>query len=72
MELSKTFTDSKTIANAEYHSSVEILTITYITGKAYEYYGVTETVWLCLLEADSIGQFVNNEIKGKYEYKLIN
>lgn len=71
-ETSKKFTDSKTISEAVYFPSESELLITFKTGKQYMYYKVPKEIWTGMMNAESIGKFVNDNIKGTYQYKLIN
>jgi hypothetical protein len=38
-------------------------------GKKYNYYDVPVELWNEALAAESIGRFMNEKIKGKFEYK---
>lgn len=48
------------------------MTIKYVTGATYDYDGVPLSVWNEALDAESIGSFVNNNIKGIFDYKKVN
>ena len=41
------------------------------SGRAYVYYGVPPAVYASLMAADSIGRFVNAEIKGTYDFRRL-
>ena len=41
------------------------------SGHAYVYRGVPETVYQSLMGAESKGRFVNERIKGAYEYRRL-
>lgn len=66
-----TFENSSQIKTIRYFADDHRLEIYFVTGKVYEYYKVPESVYEGALTADSIGKYVNTNIKGKYEYKLI-
>jgi len=69
----KVFIDSKTISAIRYNDKKEILTITFVTKKTYDYAKVPRHVFDAMLEEkESIGSFVNKYIKGVYPYKLAN
>lgn len=72
MQTEKTFTDSKTISIIKYDTKTKVLTITYVTNKTYDYANVSSSMWEYMLKAESIGKFVNENIKGHYQYKLVN
>lgn len=72
IQTEKTFTDSKTISTIKYEQKTKVLTITYTTQKTYDYAKVPEQIWSGCLVAESIGKFVNEHIKGQYQYKLVN
>ena len=72
MQLEKTFTDSRTVSELRYNPDTKVLSITFVTGKTYDYSDVPERVVDQAMSAESIGSFVNNNIKGEYKYKLVN
>lgn len=45
------------------------LDICYAGGRCYRYFGVPIGVYRELLEADSIGRFVNDRIKGSHPFE---
>jgi hypothetical protein len=47
------------------------LVITYNNGSRYAYQGVDEGTALEGSKAPSVGQWVNTEIKGKYDYRKV-
>ncbi len=57
---------STAIASHEYNEKTQTLTITYVGGKAYNYFGVTKTTFEDYLKSDSKGAFVNSHIKPNY------
>ncbi|BAZ31883.1 hypothetical protein NIES4074_43560 [Cylindrospermum sp. NIES-4074] len=54
-----------------YDSHEQILQVEFQSGAVYQYSGVDEETWEDLHSADSIGQFFNQEIKGKYDCERI-
>lgn len=70
--MEQTITNSKSVSKLEYSEDTKTLIITYTTGKRYEYEGVPESVVTDMTKAESVGQYINQHIKGKYNYKLIN
>lgn len=72
--LAKTFTEeqSSIIDRMRYIKDSEILEVTFRTGKVYRYFKVPAETWNEAIKSESISQFLNTEIKGKYTYKLMN
>ncbi len=66
----KEFTSS-TIKKIDYNEETKVLTVTFMTNRKYEYYGVPAEVWELTASAESIGKFVGSNIKGIYEYRAI-
>lgn len=71
MQLEKEFPHSKQVKKAEYIPERQKLILTFIKGDRYEYSLFPSYVWEELLEAESIGEFLNEKIKNKYEYVKI-
>ena len=65
------FWESSTVKLTEYDIETQTLTIEFKNGNVYEYYKVAEETCTELLNADSIGKFLNAHIKGKFDYKQI-
>lgn len=47
------------------------LIVEYLSGTKYRYKKVPREVYEAMLESDSKGRFMNNSIKGKFEYEKI-
>lgn len=47
------------------------LELEYVGGSVYRYYDVPQPTYAGLLAAESIGNFVNTEIKPYYEFREI-
>ncbi|MPZ57950.1 MAG: KTSC domain-containing protein [Rhizobiales bacterium] len=60
--------ESSMITQVEYDDSADELDIVFSSGKAYRYFGVPPEVYAGLLDAESKGQFFNDEIKDEYPY----
>jgi len=45
--------------------------ITYNSGKAYAYAGVPEDVARDTANAPSVGEYINENIKGRYSYRRL-
>lgn len=63
--------ESSTVHLTEYNSENQTLKVEFKNGNIYEYYKVPLNVWESLLEADSIGKYLNTHIKGAYDYKKL-
>lgn len=67
----KTFTNSSQVKQIDYKPEEKILEVTFLTGKKYAYYDVLAETWDGVKNAESIGKFLNSEVKGKFKYKQI-
>ena len=47
------------------------LIVEYLSGTKYKYKAVPKDLYETLLTAESKGRFVNNNIKGKFEYEKV-
>ena len=63
--------DSSAVVSVGYDESQQILELEYIDGDVYQYFDVPKAVHRALLDAPSIGQFVNAEIKGTFQYEKV-
>jgi len=69
--MKRTPVDSSSIVSVGYDSQGQVLELEFERGNVYQYFNVPESVHKSLLAADSIGGFVNTEIKGVYNYREI-
>jgi len=60
--------DSSVVMTFNYDQEEETLTIRFKSGAVYEYYDVPEGTYYAFVQADSLGEFLNSEIKGVYPY----
>jgi len=67
----KEFTNSSQVKNISYNESSKEMDVLFIVGKKYRYSDVPKHVFENALAAESIGKFINSEIKNKYQYTLI-
>jgi hypothetical protein len=49
-----------------YHERSAILELEFEGGRLYQYFDVPKSVYESLLQAESIGRFVNARVKGVY------
>lgn len=61
--------DSTAVERVDYTAGSRILDIWYKGGGRYSYIGVPPAVYRELLEAPSIGAFVNHRIKDHYPFE---
>ena len=69
METEKLFTNSSQVKKIAYADKT--LKVTYLNDKVYAYHEVPEEVWQRALTAESIGKFLNSDIKGKFSYTQV-
>jgi hypothetical protein len=60
--------ESSMMTNVNYDDETCELDILFSSGKTYRYFEVPADVYTALLQAESKGQFFNEEIKGTYRY----
>ncbi len=58
--------DSSMANTLGYDEDNQILQVEFHNGTIYQYSGVDEDTWEDFCQADSVGRFYNQEIKGKY------
>jgi hypothetical protein len=61
---------SSAIESVAYDDGTSTLDLWYKGGDRYSYFGVPRGVYEALLEADSIGGFVNKEVKPHFRYEI--
>jgi uncharacterized protein (DUF2164 family) len=62
---------SSSIVHIGYDSDAQRLFLEYAGGRLYEYLDVPEEIYVSLLQAESMGRFVNYAIKPHYYYQEI-
>lgn len=60
---------STMVSEVAYDDETQLMTITWKNGKRTVYEGVPEDKASELAGAPSVGQMINSEIKGKYNYR---
>lgn len=64
--------NSKLISNIEYVIDSQILKVKFVNSdKLYEFKNIPERIFFELCDADSRGQYFLKNIKGKYDYEII-
>lgn len=64
--------ESSVMTYVEYNEGARELDIVFMSGKRYRYLDVPRKVYTALLEADSKGEFFNDEIRDSYVYAEVN
>ena len=69
--MNRTPVKSTNVAYVGYDPEKQILEVEFHGGNVYQYYDVPETIFKELLNASSIGKYLNKRIKGVYRYKEV-
>ena len=59
---------SSNVAGFCYYDSTQVLTVELNSGTRYNYYDVPNHIYEGMKTAESIGKYLNSEIKGHYRY----
>ncbi len=62
---------SSVVAGIKYDELSHTLRVIYVSGMVYDYKNVPEQIYVAIKTAFSKGTFLNNYIKGKYEFEKI-
>ena len=62
---------SSVVAAIRYDATTSTLRVIYVSGSVYDYKNVPEKVYKEMKEAFSKGDFLNKQIKPKYEFEKI-
>jgi hypothetical protein len=62
---------SSAIAEVGHDPETRLLRLAFRSGRVYEYFDVPPDVYEDLLNAESVGEFVNRVIKPNYEYSEV-
>lgn len=62
---------SGTISKVTFNEKNDTLRVEYTSGSVYEYAGVPEKTVNGLVKAASVGKYLNEKIKGTYNYKKV-
>jgi hypothetical protein len=69
--MQRTPVSSSNIASIGYDKNTNTLEVEFNSGDIYQYYSVPEEVYNGLMNASSHGRYLNQNIKGKYQYQQI-
>jgi hypothetical protein len=62
---------SSVVANMNYNPLSSTLRVIFVSGMIYDYLKVPEKVYMAMKTSDSKGAYLNQHIKGHYEFKKI-
>ena len=62
---------SSVVATIRYDAPTSTLRVIYVTGLVYDYKNVPEEIYTAMKTSFSKGSFLNQYIKGKYEFEKI-
>ncbi len=62
---------SSVIAGMSYNVATSTLRVTFVSGRVYEYKKVPEHIYQDMKRSDSKGTYLNQHIKGNYDFKKI-
>jgi hypothetical protein len=62
---------SSVVAAIKYDAHASTLRVTYVSGMVYDYKNVPEEVYQAMKISFSKGVFLNQYVKGKYEFEKI-
>jgi hypothetical protein len=62
---------SSNIASIGYEPATEVLEVEFLDNSVYQYFNVPNFVYEALMAAPSHGVYLNENIKGQYQYERI-
>lgn len=60
---------SSVVSSFDYDAEHRVLTVVFRSGKVYYYKEVPKQVYIALRSARSKGRFLNQSVKGHYDYE---
>ena len=63
--------DSSNVASVGYDEDSSTLQVEFINGGRYQYFDVSEDVFVGLRDAESVGRYLVRTIKGVYRYSKV-
>jgi hypothetical protein len=63
--------DSSNVAAVGFDEDSQTLQVEFKNGATYQYFDVPQAIFEGLLGAASVGQFLNQQVKGAYRYSRI-
>ena len=62
---------SSNIARISYESANSTLEVEFHNGSIYQYFDVPEHIWEHFKQAESMGRFIHENLKGQYRYARV-
>ena len=69
--MNRTPVTSSNVATVGYDANTMTLEIEFQNGSVYQYFSVPEVEYQGLITADSVGKYLNQNIKNNYQYTKI-
>lgn len=69
--MNRILVSSSNVATVGYDSETQTLEIEFNNGGVYQYFDVSQDIYEALISADSVGKFLNANIKGYYRYARV-
>lgn len=63
--------DSSNVAAVGYEEDSQTLQVEFNNGGTYQYFDVPQAIFEGLLGASSVGQYLNQNVKGSYRYSRV-
>jgi hypothetical protein len=63
--------DSSNVAAVGYEEDSQTLQVAFNNGSTYQYFDVPQAIFDGLLGASSVGQYLNQNVKGTYRYSRV-
>ena len=63
--------NSSTVARVQFHEDTQTLEVEFLSGGVYQYFDVPQPLYEQLIAADSVGTFLNTNIKGAFRYARV-
>jgi len=69
--MKRTPVDSSNIASIGYDENSQTLEVAFLNGGVYQYFDVSKREYDGMMSANSHGQYLAQNIKGKYRYSKV-
>ena len=63
--------DSSNVAAVGYDENSHTLQVEFNSGATYQYFDVPEVIFEGMINAASVGQYLNQQVKGIYRYSRV-
>ncbi len=69
--MNRTAVTSSNVASIGYDPNTMTLEVEFRSGSIYQYFDVPEVEYRNLISAESVGRYLNQNVKGNYRYTQI-